>query len=111
MLQVGEEIIRWAMSTPNQVAPLSEVIKMNSRLSSDALTYQALFLWGRLGSAKIKEDGSSEADWVQGLSSLVGTGECIWDIPLHMKVRLGVGQNCACTIWVKESGTGLYPCT
>lgn len=38
--QVGEEILRWAMSTPNQVAPLSEVIKMHNRLSSDALTYQ-----------------------------------------------------------------------
>lgn len=39
-MQVGEEVLRWAMSTPNQVAPLAEVIKMQNRLSMDALTFK-----------------------------------------------------------------------
>lgn len=38
--QVCEEVLRWAMSTPNQVGPLAEVIKMHNRLSMDALTYK-----------------------------------------------------------------------
>lgn len=36
---------------------------------------QALFLWDRLGYPKIKADGTSEAEFVPGLSDLVGRGE------------------------------------
>jgi hypothetical protein len=36
---------------------------------------QALFLWDRLGFPKIKSDGTSEAEFMQGLCDLVGRGE------------------------------------
>jgi len=39
------------------------------------VVHQALYLWDRLLPFKIKEDGSSEMDWVNGLSNLLGAGE------------------------------------
>ncbi|KAF8061139.1 THO2 [Scenedesmus sp. PABB004] len=71
-LQVAEQVMWWAGSSPNAVEPLAEVLKLPNPLTMDALTYMALYWWGRLGKSKMKPDGANEEDWVTGLANLVG---------------------------------------
>eukprot|EP00879_Flechtneria_rotunda_P007309 GHRR01007667.1.p1 GENE.GHRR01007667.1~~GHRR01007667.1.p1 ORF type:complete len:1185 (+),score=472.31 GHRR01007667.1:1197-4751(+) len=71
-LQVTDQIMSWAGSFPNAVEPLAEVMKLPNPLTTDVLTYMALYWWGRLAKPKMKQDGANEEDWVQGVGDLVG---------------------------------------
>uniref|UniRef100_A0A383V3G1 Uncharacterized protein n=1 Tax=Tetradesmus obliquus TaxID=3088 RepID=A0A383V3G1_TETOB len=75
-LQVADQVLWQAASFPNAVEPLAEVLKLPNPLTMDALTYMALYWWGRLGRAKMKEDGANEEDWVSGVADLVGIACC-----------------------------------
>eukprot|EP00775_Hariotina_reticulata_P014578 gene14578-14707_t len=71
-LQVADSLMWWAKSSPAMVEDLAEIIKVPSTFTMDALTYQVLFSWGKLGKPKMKQDGANEEAWVQGLATLVG---------------------------------------
>lgn len=65
---------------------------------------QALFLWDRLGYPKIKADGTSEADFVPGLSDLVGRGEGeLYGVLMAGGLVVG-GSEAWCGMWWEVCG-------